>query len=55
MATTAFRDAAAFQMPSLGVELEVVWVPHPVQNRSPEELEAMADEALDAILEGLVC
>lgn len=31
----------------------IVWVPHPVQNRTPEELERMADDAIDAVLEGL--
>ena len=31
----------------------IVWVPHPVQNRSPGELEQMAEDALEAILRGL--
>ena len=53
MATTAFRDAASFQIPSLGFEPEIVWVPHPVQNRRPEELERMAEDALEAVLRGL--
>ena len=53
MATTAFREAASFQIPSLGFEPEIVWVPHPVQNRHQEELEQMADDALEAVLRGL--
>ena len=31
----------------------IVWVPHPVQNRTPEELAQMADDALEAVLRGL--
>ena len=53
VATTAFREAAAFQIPSLGFEPMIVWVPHPVQNRSRSELEQMAEDALEAVLRGL--
>ena len=31
----------------------IVWVPHPVQNRTPEELARMADDALEAVLRAL--
>ena len=51
VATTEFRDAAAAQCRSLGFEAGVVWVDHPIQNRSPEELEALADGAVGPILE----
>lgn len=50
MATTEFRDAAAAQARSLGFEPGVVWVEHPVQNRTAAELEAMADSAIGPIL-----
>ena len=30
-----------------------MWVPHPVQNRLPDELEQLAEDALDAVLRGL--
>ncbi len=50
MATTEFRGAAAAQARTLGFEPGVVWVDHPIQNRSAEELEALADGAMDPIL-----
>ena len=53
MATTAFRDAAACQIPSLGFEPGIVWVPHPVQNRSREEIERLAEDAVEEIVRGL--
>ena len=53
IATTAFRQAAAAQSESLGYEPAIVWVPHPIQNRTDEELRVIADEAMKEILEKL--
>ena len=53
IATTAFREAAAAQSASLGYEPAIVWVPHPIQNRSDEELLAIADAAMVEILSKL--
>jgi hypothetical protein len=53
VATTEFRDAAAAQARSLGFEPAVVWVDHPIQNRTPEELEALADESIEHILRAI--
>ena len=53
IATTAFREAAAAQSKSLGYEPAIVWVPHPIQNRSDEELLAIADTAMGEIVEKL--
>jgi len=50
IATTAFRDAAAAQARSLGFEPAIVYVPHPVQDRTDEELRAIADDAFDGIV-----
>ena len=50
IATTAFREAAAAQSESLGYEPAIVWVPHPIQNRTDEELLAIADEAMTEIV-----
>ncbi len=50
VATTEFRDAATAQCRSLGFEAGVVWVDHPIQNRSAEELETLADRAVGSIL-----
>ena len=50
IATTAFREAAAAQSESLGYEPAIVWVPHPIQNRTDEELLAIADQAMVEIV-----
>ena len=53
IATAAFRQAAAAQSESLGYDPAIVWVPHPIQNRTDEEIRDIADEAMEEILEGL--
>ena len=53
VATTAFAEAAAAQSKSLGFEPAIVYVPHPIQNRTDEELHAIADQAYDAIVSAL--
>ena len=53
IATTAFRQAAAAQSASLGYEPAIVWVPHPIQNRTDEEICAIADDAMEEIVEKL--
>lgn len=50
VATEAFRDAALAQSSSLGFEPAIVWVPHPIQNRSAEELKAICAQALEPVL-----
>ena len=50
VATTEFMDAAAAQSRSLAFEPAIVWVEHPIQNRTAEELEALADGAIEGIL-----
>ena len=52
--TTAFVDAFEQQADSMGFEGARVVVEHPVQNRTTEELHAMADDAFPAILAALV-
>jgi hypothetical protein len=54
VATTEFMDAAAVQAQSLGIDPAYVFIPHPVQDRTDEELRAMADQYLDQILRLLV-
>lgn len=50
VASEQFRDAAKAQAASLGFEPAVVWVPHPIQNRSAEELRQIAEDAIEPIL-----
>jgi hypothetical protein len=50
VASTEFVDAAAAQAHSLGVEPAAVFVPHPIQDRTDDEMRALADAALEEIL-----
>ena len=54
VATTEFIDAAAVQAKALGTDPAYVFVPHPVQDRTDAELQAMAGEYLERILAELV-
>ncbi len=50
VSTTAFVQAADAQSKALGHEPTIVWVPHPIQDRTDEELRALADSAFDEIV-----
>ena len=50
IASTEFVDAADAQARSLGVEPASIFVPHPIQDRTDDEMRALADAALDEIL-----
>ena len=51
VATEPFRDEALEQARMLGMpDYRLVFVPHPVQLLEPDELEACADRALEAIV-----
>ena len=54
VATTEFIEGAAAQAKSLGIDPALVFIPHPVQDRTDEELRALADEHFEAILKLLV-
>ena len=49
--TTGFTDAVAVQSQALGFEPAVVYVPHPIQNRTAAELDQIADEAIEKALD----
>jgi hypothetical protein len=53
VASTEFVEAAAIQSKSLGFDPALVFVAHPIQDRSDDELRALADAALDGILQRL--
>lgn len=53
VASAAFRDAAAAQSRALGFAPAAVYVPHPIQDRTDDELRALADGALDELLRAL--
>ena len=48
--TTEFADAVAVQSQALGFDPAIVYVPHPIQNRTKEELARIADEAVGPAL-----
>ena len=53
VASSAFVEAAAVQSKSLGFDPALVFVAHPIQDRSDAELRELADQALDKILGAL--
>lgn len=53
VATTEFVDAWRTQSEALGYEPEMIFIPHPIQDRTDAEIRALADDAVDAILERL--
>jgi len=53
VATTEFKVAAAAQSQALGYDPAVVFVQHPIQDRTHEEVRALADSALEGILKAL--
>jgi alkanesulfonate monooxygenase SsuD/methylene tetrahydromethanopterin reductase-like flavin-dependent oxidoreductase (luciferase family) len=53
IASSEFRDAAAAQNRSLGYDPAVIFVPHPIQDRTDEEMRALADDALKSIMNAL--
>jgi len=50
VATTEFIEAAEAQARALGTDPACVFIPHPVQDRTDDELRAMADTHFDAII-----
>lgn len=50
VASTEFVTAADTQADALGFDAARVFVPHPIQDRTDEELVALADEAFEEIL-----
>lgn len=54
VASSEFVDAAAAQSKALGADVARVFVPHPIQDRTDDEIRALADGAVDAVLRALV-
>lgn len=50
VASTAFVQAADVQSKALGYDPTIVWVPHPIQDRTDTELRALADRTFDEIV-----
>ncbi len=48
--TTGFVDGVEAQSESLGFDPAVVYVPHPIQNRTKAEIEDIADQAFAKVM-----
>jgi alkanesulfonate monooxygenase SsuD/methylene tetrahydromethanopterin reductase-like flavin-dependent oxidoreductase (luciferase family) len=53
IASSEFDEAAQAQARALGVTPHWVLVPHPIQDRTDDEMRALADAAFDEILAAL--
>jgi alkanesulfonate monooxygenase SsuD/methylene tetrahydromethanopterin reductase-like flavin-dependent oxidoreductase (luciferase family) len=53
VASDEFVDAAEAQAAALGLRPRWVLVPHPIQDRTDDEMRALADSAVDAVLTAL--
>lgn len=53
VASTEFIEAASAQARTLGFDPEMVFVRHPIQDRTDDELRALADEAVERILRAI--
>jgi len=51
VATTEFIDGAEAQARALGADPAALFVPHPIQDRTDEELIAIADQTFEQLLE----
>jgi hypothetical protein len=49
VASTEFEATAAAQARALGFEPASVFVPHPIQDRTDDEMRALADAAADEV------
>jgi hypothetical protein len=54
VATSEFIDGADAQARSLGFAHSPVYVEHPIQDRSDDEMVSIAEKAIDAVLAQLV-
>ncbi len=54
VATVEFEDGGLHQARALGADPAAVFVEHPIQDRSDEEMVGIADAAIDEILSKLV-
>ncbi len=54
VASAVFVDAAATQGEALGFQPERVFVEHPIQDRTDDEMRVIADQAVEALVAKLV-
>ncbi len=54
VASTEFVDAARVQAASLGMDVRRVFVPHPIQDRTDDEMRVIAEAAVDEVVAALL-
>jgi alkanesulfonate monooxygenase SsuD/methylene tetrahydromethanopterin reductase-like flavin-dependent oxidoreductase (luciferase family) len=54
VASTEFVEAARAQAEALGIDPARVFIAHPIQDRTDDEMRALADAAVDEILSSVV-
>jgi hypothetical protein len=54
VASEQFRSARDAQAAALGFDAGAVWVPHPIQDRTDEEMVAIADQVFDQVVAALL-
>jgi hypothetical protein len=54
VASSEFVDGADAQAKALGADPARVFVPHPIQDRTDEEMRELADAAVDELLSRLI-
>ncbi len=54
VATVEFEDGGAHQAKALGADPASVFVEHPIQDRTDEEMVDLADRAIDEVLAALI-
>lgn len=53
VASTEFIDAAESQIATLGMEVSRVFVQHPIQDRTDEEMQALAEAAIEELVSAI--
>ena len=53
VASEPFAEAAATQSRALGLDVASVFVAHPIQDRTDDEMRSLADEAIEALTRSL--
>lgn len=48
--TTGFTDAVEVQSRAIGFDPAVIYTPHPIQNRTADELKKIADDVIEPAL-----
>jgi len=54
LASDVFEDGAVAQASALGAEADSVYIPHPIQDRTDQEMQVLADDAFERIVFGLL-